>query len=334
MGDPSAIPVLLESLATGGEVTRAAQDALASLPRKSVTTALLETLHGRPELRAGVIAVLIDLKCYDAIDPLVEIAANPDPAEYVPALNGLRGIADPDKADIPRLVQLLLRSEPGKHRDEVEKTILIVCDKLPAGADRAEPVLASLAKFDEAEKPKYLPVLGRLGGARSLAMIEAGLKDREPAVRESALRALCNWPSAEVAGRLWTFVTDSDNRAYHRMALRAYIRVVSLKSDRPASDTLAMLQNAFKLATTADDKRLAIERTSTVRTMDAVQWVASLLDDPQLAQSACKTIVELAHHRFLRHPNIKQFGPILQQVAKTSDDPTVVERAKRYRLGL
>ena len=165
-------------------------------------------------------------------------------------------------------------------------------------------------------------------------MIEAGLEDAEPTVRESAIRALCNWPSADVAEQLLTLATDSDNRAYRRMALRAYIRVVSLKSDRPQSDTLAMLQNAFNLATTAEDKRLVIERTSTVRTMDAVEWVASMLDEPGLAQSACKTIVELAHHRFLRLPNMDQFGPILEQVAKTSDDPTIGERAKRYRLGL
>ena len=118
------------------------------------------------------------------------------------------------------------------------------------------------------------------------------------------------------------------------MALRAYIRVVSLKSDRPDSDTLAMLQKAFQQATNADDQQLAIERTSTVRTMEAVEWVASMLDDPALAQSACKTIVELAHHRFLRHPNMRQFGPILEKAAKISDDPAIVERAKRYRLGL
>ena len=123
-------PSCCDSLAAGGEVAEAAQDALASLPRNAVTTALLETLQSQPKLRVPVIAVLIEIKCYDAIDPLIEIAANADPAEYGPALNGLRGIADPDKTDIPKLIKLLLRSEAGKHRDEVEKTILIVCNKL------------------------------------------------------------------------------------------------------------------------------------------------------------------------------------------------------------
>ena len=334
IGDPATIPKLIDMLGIGGDVADAAKAALAGLPRKQVATALLDALQSRPQQRGPVIDVLIDIKCYDAIDPLVEIASAANPNEHTPALHGLRGIADPDKTDIPRLVKLLLRTEPGEHRDEVEKTILIVCDKLPEGADRSELVLASLVKADSSQKPKYLPVLGRLGGAKALAMIETGLDDKEPSVREAAVRALCNWPNADVAERLLALATDSDDRGHRRMALRAYIRVVSLKSDRPESETLAMLQNAFKLATTVDEKRLAIERTATVRTMAAAGWVASLLDDPSVAQAACKTLVELAHHRFLRHPNMKQFGPILEKVAEISDDPTIVERAKRYRLGL
>jgi hypothetical protein len=264
----------------------------------------------------------------------VEIAANADPSAYGPALEGLRGIADPDKTDVPRLVKLLLGSEAGKHRDEVEKTILIVCEKLPADADRSALVLASLAGVDRSESPKYLPVLGRLGGSKALAMIAASLDDPNPAVREAAVRALCNWPDAQVADRLLKLAAESENQTYRRWALRAYIRVVSLKSERPEAETLAMLQNAFKLADGADEKRLVIERAATVRTMEAVAWIATFLDNPELAQAACGSIVELAHQRFLRHPNMDSFGPILEKVGKTGKDPDVVERAKRYRLGL
>ena len=334
IGDASTIPVLVDMLAVGDEATEAAQEALASLPRKEVATALLETLESRPALRVPAIAILVDLKCYGAIDPLVRIAANADPAEYGPALDGLRGIADPDKTDIPRLVKLLLQSEAGKHRDEVERTILIVCNKLPAKADRSELVLASLDKVAPSAAPKYLPVLGRLGGSKALERIEASLDGPDPAVQEAAVRALCNWPNAEVADRLLDLAKNSKNRAFRLWALRAYIRVVSLKSERPEAKTLAMLQDAFKLADGADEKRLTIERASTVRTMEAVTWIADFLDDPELSQAACAAIVELAHHRFLRHPNMKRFGPILESVGRVSKDPAVVERAKRYRLGL
>jgi HEAT repeat protein len=113
VGDASVIPQLVEMLSADNDLNQAAQDALLNLPRAEVTAALLDALKNRPANRVPVIAVLVKLKCYDAIDPLVEIALQTDPAVYGPALDGLCGIADPDKTDIPRLVKLLLQTEPG-----------------------------------------------------------------------------------------------------------------------------------------------------------------------------------------------------------------------------
>ena len=334
VGDASVIPFLIDTLAARGDLTEAAQQTLVGLPRDQVGAALLDALDNRPELRVPVIQTLDKLTYYEAIDPLVAIAAQRDPDVYGPALDGLRGIADPDATDVPRLVKLLLGTSRGKHRDEVEKTLLIVCDKLPAGADRAAPVLDALKQVDPAEAPKYLPLLGRLGGPKALEIIRSALGSSNPDIQEAAVRALCNWPTAEVADKLLDLASNSDTKTFRQWALRAYVRVVSLQSDRPEAETLAMLQNAMKLADNTDNKRLVLERTSTVRTMEAVAWLAQHLDDPALAQAACASIVELAHHRFLRHPNMDRFGPILEKVAGLSKDPTVVERAKRYRLGL
>jgi HEAT repeat protein len=334
IGDLSVIPQLVDLLAEDAELQEAAQDALVQLPREQVTAALLDALNGRPAIRTPVIAALVKLKCYDAIDPLIEIASQTDAALYTPALEGLQEIADPDKTDIGRLVRLLLRTEPGRHRDDVERTILIVCDKLPADADRSELVRDALARADRAEMPKYLPLLGRLGGTQSLETIQAALTSPEPDIQEAAVRALCNWPTAEVADKLLELATSSKNRTFRVWSLRAYIRVVTLPSDRAETETLAMLQHAMKLADGVDEKRLAIQRASTIRLMQTVTWIASYLDDPQLCQSACETLVELAHHRFLRHPNMDRFDPILRKVSQMATDPTVAERAGRYRLGL
>ena len=334
VGDAAVIPQLVDLLAAGGELTEAAQDALLNLPRDEVTAALLEALGHRPAIRVPVIGVLVKLKCYDAIDPLVEIASQTDPAVYGPALDGLRGIADPDKTEIPRRVKWLLRTEPGRHRDEVERTILIVCDQLPADANRSELVRAALARADRSQTPTYLPLLGRLGGASSLEIIQSALNSADPAVQEAAVRALCNWPNADVAGKLQELATRSENRSFRVWALRAYIRVVTLPNERPEAETLAMLQQALKLADGVDEKRLVIERASTIRLLETVTWIAPFLDDPELCQAACGALVELAHHRFLRQPNMDRFGPILDKVAQLTRDPTVAERAKRYRLGL
>ncbi len=83
-----------------------------------------------------------------------------------------------------------------------------------------------------------------------MEMIDSSLASENPEVKASAIRALCNWPNAEVADRLWT-IANGDNQEFRQRALHAYVRVVTLKSDRPAAETLAMLQKAMKRAENA-----------------------------------------------------------------------------------
>ena len=66
----------------------------------------------------------------------------------------------------------------------------------------------------------------------------------------------------------------------------------------------------MKLAEDLENRQWVLHRASTVRTCEAVQWIAEYLDDPNLGQTVCRSIVELAHHRFLRHPNMDRFGPL------------------------
>ena len=189
LGDSSTIPLLIDALEAGGVVTEVAQQSLSRLPRPEVGAVLLTALEKRAAIRTPVIEILTELKYYEAIDPLIRLAASTDASVYEPALNGLRGIADPDEHDVPRLVTLLLKTPAGRHRDEVERTITVVCEKMPAGSDRAEPVLAAFEGIPSAETPQYLSLLGRLGGPKARQIIDASLKSDQPRVRQAAVRA-------------------------------------------------------------------------------------------------------------------------------------------------
>ncbi len=110
--------------------------------------------------------------------------------------------------------------------------------------------------------------------------------------------------------------------------------MVTLPNNRPAAETLAMLKNAMKLADASDNRQWILTRAASVRSLATVDWVAGYLDDPELAQTACKTIVELAHHRFLRQPNKAHFEPILRKVEATAKDKSVAGLAEKARLGM
>ena len=61
-----------------------------------------------------------------------------------------------------------------------------------------------------------------------------------------------------------------------------------------------------------------------------LRFVLPYVDQPALAEVACKSVADLAHHRELRDPNKAEFRPALEKVQQTSKDRLVLERVKRY----
>jgi len=337
-GDVAVIPILLTILKENDNILQTAvKEALLQLPRSVVSSALLAVID-QPELRQNVLDMLGAMKCYEAIDPLILLAHSEDATVFTPVIAALGQICDPDDSDIPRMLTLYLSSRPGVHREQVERSLVMICEKHPDPGTRVTILLHCLEN-EKGELPTpilvtTLPLLGRLGNWKIAEMVLPLLDSDQPDLRRSAIRALCNWPNADYHGVLWNIVQESPASEYVRWALRAYIRVVTLKSDRPESETLAMLQKAMQKANDDADKQWCLSRCSTIRTMESVEWIAGYLDDPVLAQTACAAIAELAHHRFLREPNKERFAPILVKVENIAKDAKIIESVKKSRMGM
>ena len=335
LGDKTLFDTLVERYLDGDDgVSRAAAAALAGSSKKQVGDAMLAALGAKPNRRGRVLDMLASIRFYEAIDPLLVEAAKPESATYEPVLDALAKIADPDKTDLPRLTRLYLSVPEGKHRDAAARTIVLVCAKAPAGTDRSALVVDFASEELAAKKAELLPLLGRLGGAKAKEQVAAAMKSGDAALTDAAMIALCNWPDASVADELWNVATTSDNAAHSRRALRAYVRVITLKSDRGDAKTLALLQAAMKQAGQDADRSLVLERAATVRTMGAFRWAAEYLDDPALATAASQCVLDLAHHKFLRNPNKAEFTPVLKRIAEKGATEPMRNRAKQYLLGM
>jgi len=336
MGDPEVVPLLIEMLKDKSAKDEAAE-ALKKFTKEIVGPPLIQVLD-QADTQIKVLEILSDLKCYDAIDPLVIMAHSNDSAVFTLVIAALGKICNPDDSDIPRMLKLYFASRPGIHRENVERAIVVICENITDPAARAEILLRHLrdkdGKLSKDTLVTTLPLLGKLGNQQVADLIFPLLTCDQPDLQQSAMRALCNWPNADYMDKLWDIATKNPSQQYSQWALRAYIRVVTLRSDRPESETLTMLQNAMKLANNDSDRRLCLSRTAAVRTMEAVEWVADYLDNPVLAQTACESLAELARHRFLREPNKERFDPILIKVEKTAKDSQVVESARKSRLGM
>ena len=236
--------------------------------------------------------------------------------------------------DVAALVNLLLETPKGRERDDAEKAIALVCGRIEQKDRQADPILAELDQAGQQQRCVLLPLLGRIGGGKALDAIHEAMNSKTADVQDAAVRGLCNWPDAAVADELLKLAESSGNAGHRTWALRGYVRVIALPSDRPPAKSLEMFKKAMELAERDEDKGLILGRVSTVRLVDTLRWVVPYLDDEALAQQACRTVVELAHHRDLREPNKREFNPALEKGIRICRDKGLIERAKRYREGL
>ncbi len=115
------------------------------------------------------------------------------------------------------------------------------------------------------------------------------------------------------------------------MTLAALIRVAPLPDKRPDSERLALLKKAMEMSTRDAERSQVLRRARAIRTVETLRFLTPFLEQPEFAQLACESVVELAHHRGLRQPNKAEFDKALDKVIATSKDAVVVERANRYK---
>ena len=121
--------------------------------------------------------------------------------------------------------------------------------------------------------------------------------------------------------------------AERSQAFQGYVKISATRDGRNDKQRLERMQEAMKSARTPEEQMLVINRTRTAYAVESVRFVLPFVDEPQFAQLACETIVEIAHHREVRDPNKAEFDKVLDRVIEITKDPVVVDRAQRYKRG-
>lgn len=333
LGDASAVPLLIQRVAAGGDAAGPARESLQAVYGTGVDEAIVQAMRqAEVGLRGTLIDVLDARRAAQAVPALLEQATGSDAGIRSRAIRTLGNVGQPQ--DIPALVTLLLKSERGRERDDLEKAVMLVSARIPDPPRQAAPMLEILSKAGDGDRLILLPAVGRIGGEEALAAIQKALESPNAEIRDPAVRGLCNWPDAGVADELLKIVDKSDNQEHRIWALRAYIRVISLPSDAAAKQTLAMFQKAMEKAWRLDEKKLVLSRASAARCVETLRWVLLYVDDPELSRDASLAVVELAHRRELMTPNFEEFSAALKKVIDVCKDRGLADRAKRYLEGL
>jgi HEAT repeat protein len=327
LGDASSVDLLAEKAAAarGGE-QKAARESLYRLRDPNVDGVILTRI---PKVVAKIKVELIkstgERNIVTGVEVLLKTARDEDAKVRRESFKVLKAIAGPKY--LPALVELLVGVQSSSDRREAEKTVTAIAHKISDKNRQAEAVLAKLPSVkEEKSRCSLLRVLGKIGDDSALAVLRAGLKDKNSAVKDACIRALAEWPTDAAAGDLLKVVQETDNKLHHVLALRGYVRLIGLESNRPAQETIGMYKQAMSLASDTSEKKMVLSGLATIKSIAALQMVSDYLEDKALQQEAEVAVVKIAEATVGSHP--AESKAALQKIIQASKNELLRQKAQ------
>jgi HEAT repeat protein len=327
LGNVSSVPVLAERAATSrGAEQKAARESLYRLRGQEIDAAILQALPAsEPRVKAELIGAVGERNITGAVETLLKTARDEDRRVRVESLKVLKVVAKP--ADLPALVNLLLELKTDAERGEAETTVAAVAHKIEDKNRQAAAVTAMLPNVKEpANRASLLRVLGRIGDSSALPTLRTALTTREPEIQDAAIRALSDWPTAEPVPDLLKVAQTSENRVHRILALRGFVRLLGLESERPAEETIDLYRKAMDLAGEAPEKKRVLSGLAATKSLGALNLAAEYLDDLALHLEAESAAVQIAQAIHDSHP--QRVKEVLQQVIQGTQHDAIRQQAQ------
>lgn len=327
LGDVSTIDLLVQTAANKrGDEQKASQESLYKIRGEDIDKAIIEKI---PEAEAKSKVELI-IACDQrgiagSVPVLIKAVQDSDGRVRAEAIKALRTLAGPE--NLTGLIELQLAASGGD-RGELEKTVVAVAGKMPEVKGRAAKVLAAMPEVKDTDaRCSLLSVIGRIGDPAGLTVLREALADKDGKVKVAAIRALSDWPTAAPAEELLKIAKESEDQVQKTLALRGYIRLTGLASDKADVEVIKMYKEAMALATGPTEKRMVLSGLANVESLEALQTAGSYLDDGELKQEAEAAVVKIAHSTIRRHR--QETRELLQKVLEGTTSDTVREEAQR-----
>ncbi|MCY3024067.1 MAG: HEAT repeat domain-containing protein [Planctomycetota bacterium] len=349
LADASVVPLLFEAaMGSPADVARAAQASLAGLPdSKEVNDGILAVAEkGDAKVRCVAINTVADRRIAAALPVLLKALDDADEQVRAAALRALGETTT--VADVDALISIVAKPKKPQEIPAAEAALRAVFQRTENKPACAEKLLGGLPQAEGASRCAILRLLIVVGGPDALKAVRTACKDANADVQETAIRALCDWTSADAAPDVLELAKTSASQTHAILALRGYCRMIALK-DLPADKKLAMCKDAMPLAKRPDEKKLVLAALGETPHPEALKMIEACL-----AEDAVKAEAELALLRISQamsgtspddakatlnkliastgNANIKkQAQQVLQQLEKAGDFVTAWQVAGPYQ---
>lgn len=333
LGSAAEIPLLTKLLLAASPVEQAAaRRSLVEMSGDAIPRKIAAELKSAPvAVKSQLIEILATRRASEELPAFVSATVDESAQVRGAAMNALGQLGRP--AQIAAMLPGVLAAQPGGERDNAEKNVALVCARIENEEERATRLIEALDGVPSTDRDQLLSLIGRVGGKKLIDFVADIATGQNVSRRQLGIDALSKWPDASVADKLLEIANKATDPGERRQAFQGYVKIGATRDNRNDKQRLERMKQAMKAARTAEEQSLVINRTRTAYDVDSVRFVLPYVDQPQFAQIACETIVEIAHHREVRDPNKAEFDKALDKVIKTSKDLVVVDRAQRYKRG-
>ena len=318
--------VLLAHMAAGtkGAEREAARESLYRLRGDEVDRAIMGGLtKSEGAVKAELVRSLSSRNMTAGNRILLETVRDTDRNVRLESIRGLREMGTPQM--IVPLARLLREERHEVEVKEIEKAIVGVSRKAP---DKNTKILNHMINTIEEKQVRIslLRVAGELGDSNSLEVIRAALKDEDSDLQMGAIRALSSWPDGEPACDLLEVVKKSDEEVKRILALRGYIRLLGLASERTAADTVKLYREAMGLASNVSEKKMVLSGLANVEGVESLDMAVSYIGDKELSQEAEAAVIKIAVETYESEP--EKTRAAVEKVLETSENESIRDEAQ------
>lgn len=327
-GEASTVVLLAQrAAATKGAEREAARESLYRLrSSEEIDGTILGGVHrGEPAVRVELVRSIGRRNVEGGVRTLLKTARGADQNVRLESIRALRDIAAPKYLSV--LVDLLIKAKSEIELKETERTVVSVLRRSVGVSGTTGIVLDAIDSVEDIKvRCSLLRVLGAIGDSKALGELREALEQDNTELRVAAIRTLGDWPNAEPAADLLKVASSADDEKHRTLALRGFVHLIGLDSDRSANETVELYRQAMGLASDVDEKKMVLSGLANVESFAALYMVSDYLKDSTLQEEAGAAMVKIAEATGDSHP--QQTKILLRMVIQISKNESLRERAQ------
>jgi HEAT repeat protein len=328
IGKPSDALLLAELTASArGPEKELARHSLYMLPGSKTNENILSGIREETGgFRAELIRSTGERNMEEATELLLEFTSDPDGNVRLESIRALGKLASPELLN--DLITVLMQRDTRRERQEAERAIYAVTQKMPENADQSARIIQALGYTEDPEVlASLINIIGMIGDGKDLDVLREYLESGEEGVQLAVIRALSGWPDSGPMEDLKQLASSTDDQRKHTLALRGYVDVVLVDNQMSDEDKLKEIRNAYDLSESTAESSIVISGLSRIGSLEALDMAISLLEDPDLRKEAEAAVVRIAEQTSWDYPEetTRQLNIVLEKI----DNKAVEERILR-----